>query len=385
MKKRFNFDVLVERDLTNSTKWDRYQGRDIIPLWVADTDFAVAPEITEALQQRARHPIFGYSYTPQKLNDLIVERMQRLYQWSIEAQWLVWLPGVVGGMHLSCRSIGVPGDAVYTPSVIYPHFKSTPGLSARDPRSIPMTTDRQRDILDLNWLEQQRAKDVRLLLFCNPHNPGGAVYTRDELSRLADCALAQDFIICADEIHCDLILEPGIKHIPIASLNADIARRSITLMAPSKTFNLAGLGCAFAIIPDRRLRERFKQSAQGIIPYVNLFGYTAACAAYEYADDWNRQQCEYLRANRDFLIREINQIRGLKLGPIQATYLAWIDISGLGLDDPERFFENAGVGLSPGASFGDNHFMRLNFGCPQSRLKQAVERIRLAVSDYWAQ
>jgi cystathionine beta-lyase len=194
----------------------------------------------------------------------------------------------------------------------------------------------------------------------------------------------KNLIVCSDEIHCDLILDAGTKHVPIASLNREIEQRSITLMAPSKTFNTPGLGCSFAIIPNRELRQQYKKTKQGIVPHVPALGYVAAQAAYESGDDWNRQQVDYLRDNRDYLLREINSIRGLRLDSVEATYLAWIDVSDLELDNPAKFFEQAGVGLSAGREFGDTRFMRLNFGCPRSIVEQAITRIRLAVSDYWA-
>ena len=190
-------------------------------------------------------------------------------------------------------------------------------------------------------------------------------------------------IIVSDEVHCDLILERGACHIPIASLNKAIEQRSITLMAASKTFNLAGLGCSFAIIPDQQLRQNFTQVSRGIVSHINLFGYVATRAAYEHGEEWRQQLLEYLRGNRDYLMDEINGIRGLELLPVEATYLAWIDVSGLELENPQRFFEQAGVGMSPGREFGDNGFMRLNFGCSRGTLEEAVSRIRKAVNQYW--
>jgi cystathionine beta-lyase len=243
---------------------------------------------------------------------------------------------------------------------------------------IPMCLREQRMIIDMDWLERQANHPGQLLLFCNPQNPGGTVYRKAELQRLADIVEQQDLILVSDEIHCDLILDPDNSHVPIASLNSQIEQRSITLMAPSKTFNLAGLGCAFAIIPNPKLRRGMKVNPY-IVPHVNLMGLAAAEAAYEFGDEWNRQQCEYLAANRDYLIDAINRIPGLRLGPIEATYLAWIDVSALGLEDPMGFFENAGLGMSPGRDFGDPTHMRLNFGCPRHRVEQAVERIRKAV------
>jgi cystathionine beta-lyase len=243
---------------------------------------------------------------------------------------------------------------------------------------IPMVRSGGRMVIDLDWLERHPADPGQLLFFCNPQNPGGTVYRRAELERLADLVARQDLTLVSDEVHCDLVLDADKSHLPIASLNPQIERRSITLMAPSKTFNLAGLGCAFAIIADADLRRRMKTNPF-IVPHVNLLGLAAAEAAYRFGDEWNRQQCTYLAANRDYLISEINAIPGLRLDPVEATYLAWIDVSALELDDPPGFFEAAGVGMSPGRDFGDSGFMRLNFACPRSRVVEAARRIRAAV------
>jgi cystathionine beta-lyase len=273
------------------------------------------------------------------------------------------------------------GDQVISPKPVYPPFMSSPRLSDRSLCSVPLSEQNGHWVLDLETLENSITEESRLLLFCNPHNPGGAVYRKEELQALAEIIIRHDLIICSDEIHCDLILEAGLSHIPIASLGDEIARRSITLMAPSKTYNIAGLGCSFAIIPDLELRKAFINVRKGIVPDVNLLGYTAAIAAYKEGDAWNQQQLEYLRSNRDYLVQEINQIPGLKLDPIEATYLAWIDVSGTKLQNPAHFFEQAGVGMSPGRDFGDAHFMRLNFGCPRATLEEAVRRIRTALAN----
>ncbi len=384
MTDEFSFDNCRARYNTNSLKYDRYADSDILPMWVADMDFSVAREITEAIRARLEHDVFGYSYiAPASLNDLIVERMRRLYQWTIRPEWLVWIPGVVPGVNIACRSYGDSETQVLSPAVVYPHIPEAPLLNDRRLLRVPMTRQNRRWLMDLAWLAGQPDIDNSMLLLCNPHNPGGSVYTRDELGALAEIAESHNMLIVSDEVHCDLILEADIRHLPIASLNASIEQRSITLMAASKTFNLAGLGCSFAIIPNQRLRQHFKQASKGIVSHVNVFGFTATQAAYEYGEKWHRQLLEYLCGNRDYLIAEINQIRGLKLDPIQATYLAWIDVSELGLDDPHRFFEEAGVGMSPGRDFGDNGFMRLNFGCSLATLKEAVLRIRNAVNQYW--
>jgi cystathionine beta-lyase len=306
--------------------------------------------------------------------------MQRLYQWEIDPGWIVMLPNVITSFYLACRARGKAGDAVYQPQVIYPPFAKSPEFYDMTTQPIPMCGSERRMVIDLDWLEQNPARPGQLLFFCNPQNPGGAVYRRHELLRLADLVERQDLILVSDEVHCDLILDADKSHLPIASLNPQIEQRCITLMAPSKTFNLAGLGCAFAIIADASLRRQMKVEPF-IVPHVNLMGLAAAEAAYEFGDEWNRQQCAYLAANRDYLITEINSIPGLRLDPIEATYLAWIDVSALGLEDPPGFFEAAGVGMSPGRDFGDPGYMRFNFGCPRSRVVEAVERIRKAVES----
>jgi cystathionine beta-lyase len=374
-----NFDTFIDRSDTASQKWERYRDTEILPMWVADTDFMAPPSVIQALQKRIEHGVFGYTNTPVELNELIIQRMQTLYQWPIKADWLVWLPGLVCGINLACRAVGEPGDHIIAPQPIYPPFVSAPHLSKRRVIQVPMQQQGERCVLDFAALEKAITPDTHIILFCNPHNPGGTVYQEAELHQLADIARKHQLVICSDEIHCDLILEPGLKHIPLATITPDMASRSITLMAPSKTYNIAGLGCSFAIIPDEQLRKQFINVRKGIVPDINLLGYTAAIGAYQAGDDWNKKQLDYLRGNRDYLVREINQIPGLKLNPIEATYLAWIDVSAAKLENPAHFFEQAGVGMSPGRDFGDSNYMRLNFGCPRSMLEEAVKRIRRAL------
>jgi cystathionine beta-lyase len=376
----FDFDREIDRSDSDSVKWEKYRGRDVLPMWIADTDFAVAPQIQQALQQRAAHPVYGYTLIRRQLLDLLVTRMQRLYQWDVDPAWIVMLPNVISAFYLACRARGKTGEAVYLPQVIYPPFVKAPGFHDMVNQPIPMCDSERRMIIDLDWLERNPARCGQLMFFCNPQNPGGAVYRRHELERLAELVVRQDLILVSDEVHCDLILDADKLHLPIASLNPQIERRSITLMAPSKTFNLAGLGCAFAIIADASLRRRMKVNPF-IVPHVNLMGLAAAEAAYQFGDEWNRQQCAYLAATRDYLVTEINSIPGLRLDPVEATYLAWIDVSALGLEDPPGFFAAAGVGMSPGHEFGATSHMRLNFGCPRSRVVEAVERIRAAVES----
>ncbi len=376
----YDFDQLIDRSDTHSIKWEKYRGRDVLPMWVADSDFEVVPEIRQALQRRVEHGVYGYTAVPDSLLESIVERVGNRYGWDIDRRWILPLPNVITSFYLACRALGKAGDPVYVPAVIYPPVSIAPGYYSMTSQPIPMTTRDDRMLLDFDWLERQPPDQARLMIFCNPHNPGGTVYRRDELQRLAEIAEHRGLVVLSDEVHCDLLLDEGTRHIPIASLNPQIAERSITLISPSKTFNTAGLGCAFAIVPDRKLRAGMKTNPY-IVPHVNLLGLTAAEAAYRHGDEWNRQQCAYLAANRDYLIDAINRIPGLRLGPIEATYLAWIEVAALGLDDPPGFFEDAGVGMSPGRDFGDPGFMRLNFACPRSRVEQAVERIANAVAS----
>lgn len=385
MTVKYNFDVCLDRRNTDSVKYNRYADSNILPMWVADMDFSVAPEITDAISARLEHPVYGYTHVSTELNDLIVERMQQLYQWSIRPEWLVWIPGVVAGVNIACRSLGDSNTQILSPAVVYPPIPEAPELSDRGLVRVPMVLQDNRWVMDLEWIAGRTDADDKMILLCNPHNPGGSVYTRDELIALAAIAEQRKLIVVSDEVHCDLILEPGLQHIPVASLDPAIEQRCITLMAASKTFNLAGLGCSFAIIADQQLRRNFKRASEGIVSYVNLFGYIATQAAYQNGEKWHRQLLDYLRDNRDYLVSEINQLRGLTLNPIEATYLAWIDVSELGLDNPHRFFEQAGVGCSPGREFGDEGFMRLNFGCSRAMLVEAVSRIRETVNQFWEQ
>ncbi len=376
------FDKKVDRTSTYSEKWEKYSGRDIIPMWVADSDFETAPEIIQALQNRVAHGVFGYSEQPTSgVQDAIQSHLKSQYDWEIDKDWIVPLPSLVRGLALSCAVAGEDNDSVITPQTIYPPFKFIPEAENRNIITVPMVldADKNRWVLDAVALEKAITSDCKILLFCNPHNPAGTVYTREELNNIQELCKRHDLLICSDEIHCDLILDENKKHIPLATLNEDAANRTITLMAASKTFNVAGLGFGFAIIPNDELRDKFKIIVRQHMPDINILAQTATEAAFKHGEEWRLQQIEYLRGNRDYLMREINSINGLKMYPLEATFLAWIDVSKLNLDDPEAFFEEAGVGISAGKYFGDNNFIRLNFACRRSLVEEAVARIRVAV------
>ncbi len=374
----FDFDGVIDRRGTQSLKWDKYGDKDILPLWVADTDFQAAPAILEALHQRIDHGVFGYSRPSPRLIKLILERMHSLYGWQVEADWLLFMPGVVPGLNFACKAWCRPESSIISPTPVYYPFLNAPGYNERRISHLPMQLVADRWLPDFERLEQL-AIDADLLLLCNPHNPGGTVFTRAELERIADIAERHEVTVCSDEIHCDLLLDKDARHIPFASLSAAAAQRSAVLMAPSKTFNIAGLCCSFAIIPNPTLRHKLQQSMRGLMADNNLLGFIAAEAAYAEGEEWLAAQLEYLRDNRDLLMRELGSLPGVKIAHIEATYLAWIDVSSLQLENPIASFEAGGVGLSPGAQFGDGNFIRLNFGCSRELLTEAIRRMQRVI------
>lgn len=369
----FDFDTPVERAGTWSIRWDRYAGRDVVPLWVADTDFRAPPAVLDALQGRLQHGIFGYTSPPKALRDAIVERMARLYRWSIDADWLVFIPGVVPGLHHVARVLVPAGAHVLVPKPVYQHLKRAPELAGRAITELPLVLREGRWVYDREVIERAMQPGTRAFFLCNPQNPGGTVFTRGELAALAEATGGS--LIVSDEIHCDLVLEPGATHVPIASLSPEISRRTVTLMSPNKAFNFPAAGCAWAIIEDAALRRTFARDLDAhALPSPSVFGYAAALAAYRDGAQWLEAQLTYLRANRDLV-----QALGLPMARVQATYLAWLDCSGMAVKDAHQHFLDHGVALSPGAQFGDPGFVRLNFGTQAATLRKALGRMRAAL------
>ncbi len=375
----FDFDTPVERRGTASMKWDKYKGRDIIPMWLADMDFASPPAVIRAMRRRVEYGVFGYTLTPDELNDQVIAMLEQTYAWSVLPEWLVWLPGLVTGLNVACRAVGDEGDDVMTAVPVYPPFLSAATLSRRGLIKVPLMETDNHWLFDFNRLEQMVTDKTRLFILCNPHNPVGRVYTRNELANLAAFCNRHDIAICADEIHCDLILDKEKVHIPIATLGPEVAARTITMMAPSKTFNLPGLGCAFAVISDQKLRRRFKRAMAGIVPRPNVLGYVAAMAAFSECADWHAALLDYLRGNLETVTRAIEQMAPFSIAPVEATYLAWIDMRASGIENPVRFLEDAGVGLQDGIEFEGPGFARLNFGCSRSLLEKALARMQTAM------
>jgi len=377
----FNFDVIVERRDTASMKWDKYGGRDVIPLWVADMDFLSPPAVIDALDKRVKHGIFGYTMPPDELYEIVLSMLKEEYGWKAEKEWIVWLPGLVTGLNVACRAVGEDGDDVITAVPVYPPFLTAPANSRRNLIKTHLLETDGKWGFDFESIEKAITPRTRLFLLCNPHNPVGRVYDMDELTCLASICAKYGIIISSDEIHCGLVLDDSKRHIPTATLSPEMSDRTITLMAPSKTFNTPGLGCSFAVISEKNLRKRFTNAMTGIVPRVNTLGYTAAVAAYRDSHEWRRALIAYLRKNRDLVIGAVNRMTGLSAGEVEATYLAWIDIRNSGIDDPVKFFEDAGVGLFDGKEFGTPGFVRLNFGCPRSLLAKALKRMATAVNS----
>ena len=272
----FDFEHVPERRGSDSVKWNKYAGQDVLPLWIADMDFASPPPVLAALQARVARGDLGYAEPWPALVEAVQAYCQRHYDWRVEADWLVWLPGLVCGINLACRS--VDGE-VLTATPVYPPFLSAPGLSGRGLVRVSLREEGGRWSWDFAALEAAVTPATRLLLLCHPHNPVGRAWDADELQALAEFAARHDLVVCSDEIHCDLVLDPERHHVPFARLGEDAARRSITLMAPSKTYNIAGLGCSLAIIPDPALRRRYQAARRGIVPDVNVLAFTACASA----------------------------------------------------------------------------------------------------------
>jgi len=379
----YDFDRVVERRGTDSVKWSRY-GKEVLPLWVADMDFPSAQPIVEVLRRRVEHGVFGYGVEPPELRGVIRDRMRRLYGWEIEEDHLVFVPGVVVGFNLVAKAVGETGDGVLIQPPVYPPFFSIGPNVGRTIQEAPLTRGEGGYEIDFDAFEAAITARTRLFLLCNPHNPVGRVFTRGELERLAEICQRHDVTICSDEIHEDFVYS-GHSHIPIASLDPEIADRTITLIAPSKSFNIAGFHCAAAVAKNPALRERLRAAGAGLLPnHLGILDYAAALAAYQHGGEWLKQVVAYLEGNRDYLLRRVaDDLPGVSMVKPEGTYLAWLDCRETGLDEPpvEFFLREAGVALNDGAAFGSvgRGFVRLNFGCPRSILSEALDRMSAAL------
>jgi cystathionine beta-lyase len=383
----FDFDTIIPRRGTGSAKWE-YHPEDVLPMWVADMDFASPEPVVRALRERAEHGLFGYALAPKGLAELICRRTEERYGWAITPEQVMFLPGLVSGINVLCRAVGEPGDHVTTLTPAYMPFLSAPDNHGQVCDTFDMTLESRSGntigySLDLEGFAASLHPQTRLLLLSQPHNPIGLAYDRETLARLAAICIERGILICSDEIHCDLALGDT-RHIPTASVSPEAAEHTVTLMAPSKTFNLPGLGCGFAIVPSEELRKKILKAEAGIVPHVNAFGYAAAYAAYSEGDAWLEALRAYLTENRDLLVRYLAEhFPELRTTVPDSTYLAWIDCRDSGIEgSPAEFFlKEAKVAFSDGALFGENGkgFVRMNFACPRSMLLDALERMRAAM------
>ncbi|MDO6459190.1 PatB family C-S lyase [Granulosicoccaceae sp. 1_MG-2023] len=377
------FETGPDRRGTGSLKWDKYKGRDVLPLWVADMDFAVAEPIIDVMRARLEHPVLGYTIATEKTSQVVCDMLRREYNWEVQPEWLVWIPGVVPGLWAACAAVGEDGEEALFNTPIYHHFYHVPGKARKQAVGVALQEDENgRWSYDMAALQSAITDKSRLMMLCHPHNPTGTAFTAEETAAVCRLAADKGMTIVSDEIHCGLMLTESRPHVPAAMACPEAAERMITLMSPSKTFNLAGLDCAFAVIPDARLRRAFSAAGKSVLPMVAGPGYTALEVAYtDVCKPWHEKLLATLRANYAYLYDEINRIDGLRMGPMEATYLAWINTAEVPHDNVQGLFEEFGAGLSGGAEFGLSDYVRLNFACPMPVLEEAVARIRKAIAS----
>jgi cystathionine beta-lyase len=379
----FDFDQVFDRHNTGSTKWSRYSA-DVLPMWVADMDFAAPPVVIEALQQRLLHPLVGYSVAQDNLREAIVADLWAKLAWKVKPQELIFLPGVESGFNMALKALVQPQQNVVVQVPNYPPLRHAPGHWGLNKVELEFVAQADGTYLTPLDVLRESLNGGGALLLSNPHNPIGKVFGREELQAVADICAAQDAWIISDEIHAELCFD-GRVHIPTASLSTEIAERTITLMSASKAYNIAGLKTSFMIIQNTALRERVNHARCGMVDSVNPLGMEATRVAYSEGGPWLAELKTYLQANRDWLVEAVrSRLPGVTINVPQGTYLAWLDCSALDLDNPQQFFlEQAKVGLSPGLDFGDQHqqFVRLNFGCPRSLLEEGIARMERALTQ----
>jgi cysteine-S-conjugate beta-lyase len=395
---KYDFDRVCSRLNTDCAKWDAvkaiFGSEDVIPMWVADMDFPAARPIIEALKKRAEHEFYGYTQPGPKLMETIVDRMQRKFNWRIEPEWIVLTPGVIPAIYAAIKALTHPGDEIILQEpVYYPFFGAVKGNGCQVATNRLKFSDGRYE-MDFADLESkftskggmgQAASRIRAIVLCNPHNPIGRLWGREDLVKMGDIIIGHGATVISDEIHCELLLK-GYKHTPFASLSKEFEQNCIVCMAPSKTFNLAGLSASSIIIPNKKLRDSFNEARGGMVHGPNLFGLVAMEAAYRHGDEWLAQLLDYLQANLEFTLDYFEE-KIPKIIPIkpQGTYLLWLDCRALGMDDEtlKNFMrEKCKVGLDDGAMFGDggSGFERMNIACPRSILTDALQRIEKAVN-----
>lgn len=387
---KYNFDTSIDRLGTSSVKWDYldrvFKNKEVIPMWVADMDFEAPLPVIDAVVKRAQHGVYGYTEKPDSFYSSAVGWMKKRHGWDISSEWITACPGVVPAMNLCILSLTEPGDKVLLQGPVYPPFYSAIENNSRVIINNPLKLTGERYEMDFEDLESKLQSGVKVMLLCSPHNPVGRVWSKEELERVGNLCIKYDVIIISDEIHSDLIYSNS-THTPTASISARLAERTITCIAPSKTFNIAGLATSMVIIPNKLLREKFKNYLKQLgIEMSNLFGITALEAAYKEGEEWLDQAIAYLEGNLDFLMDYIgSKIPRIKASRPEGTYLVWLDCRELGMNQKDLvdfFINKAHVGLNDGSAFGSEGkgFMRMNIACTRSLLQEGLKRIEKAVN-----
>lgn len=388
--KHYNFDEIIDRKGTSCVKYDglknAYQGKEnLIPLWVADMDFATPDFIVEALKKRCEHPVFGYTFDDDEYYESIQTWLDYKYHWKTEREWISYIPGIVKGIGLAVQCFTQPGDKVIIQPPVYHPFRLVPTRMGREVVYNPLKLEDGIYKMDFEQLESLIDKDCKMLILSNPHNPGGVVWEKEALVKLAQICSAHGILVISDEIHAEMTY-PQFRHHPFATVSEEAAACSVTFMAPSKTFNIAGIVSSYALVPDTRIREKFYSFLEaGELNSGTIFAFTATKAAYTYGAEWLQQMRSYVIENVNFVDEYLKKnIPQIKVYRPQASFLVWLDCRELKLTQPELvqlFEDKAGLALNDGTMFGKEGegFMRLNIGCPRSILNQALESLKKAI------
>ena len=382
-KKENNFSELFTFEpASDSTKWARFSGKkkDVIGAWIADMDISTSAQIIDSIKDRLNQRVFGYNEPPDQFFEVIIQRLQRKYGWPTKPEWFVPQPGVVPSLFFASNCLGQTGDGVMAATPNYQYLLEAAEYTDRVFQPLDCNIKNTRWEIDFDQMRQVLSKKIKTFLLCNPHNPVGRALDQRELETIAELCLSNGSMIVSDEIHADLILDHDKKHIPIASLDPAVEKQSITLISASKAFNLPAIGgLSLAIIPDPKIRTAFQKRAYGVAANPSALAYAATLTAFRDCDDWLADTINLLRNNRDYLEAQIASIKGLSMTHVEATFLAWIDVSNSGLGNPFNTFLDNGVALSEGSQMGRPDYLRLNFACDRSRLEEIIRRLRLSL------
>jgi len=380
----FDFDTLPNRRDSDSIKWNKY-AHDVLPMWVADMDFLSPPAVVEAVKSRAAHGVYGYPEIVKETRESIINWLWTQHAWSVEPDEILFLPGVVNGFNLAAHALCQQNEGVLVQTPTYRPFFDVAANAGLIQQEMSLDQDIDgRYLVTRARFERPLQENTRIFMLCNPQNPTGRVFSKQELQLMAQVCLQNDIYICADEIHSDIVY-PDHTHTPIATLSPAVAQHTITLLSPSKTFNVAGLKAAFAVIQNPDIMDKMEQAKQGLLGRTNIFGQTALQAAYSQGGHWLENLISYLDQNRTFVCDFVNQrLSGFSMCEPEATYLAWINCAQSGIEHPQDFLlKEAKVAVNPGSWFGESgeEYVRLNFGCPRDHLKKGLQRIEHALSS----